>query len=91
MADEKQWLQNKIDELRKYVGLIVEEYDEARLTKAEAMARIGIMCKDSLTTTYDHAFTEGINAADLDGDSEEEVDVDFEFEEGEEDEGEEDA
>jgi len=77
MANEREWLENKTTELRKYVALIFDEYDEGRLTKAEAMARVGIMCKDSLSTTYDHAFTEGINAADLDPDSDE---VEYEFE-----------
>lgn len=83
MPDEKQWLTNKTAELRKYIMLVIDEYDNGRITLDAAGARIGIMCKDSLSSTYDHAFTEGINAADLDGDSTEE-EIDFEFEEDDE-------
>lgn len=88
MPNENQWVLNKTAELRKYVMLIIDEYDNGRLTLAAAEARIGIMCKDSLNTTYDHAFTEGINAADLDPDGELEEEFDVEFEE-DDDEGEE--
>jgi hypothetical protein len=76
--DEKQWLQNKIDELRKYVGLIITEYDDGLLTRNAADTRIAIMCKDSMSTTYDHAFAVGVASAELTGDdSEPEVEIDF--------------
>jgi hypothetical protein len=79
--DEKQWLDNKTRELRKYVGLLVTEYDDGLITRQALDARVAIMCKDSMSTTYDHAFTMGVESAVLTGDDESEIEIEFDDEE----------
>jgi len=81
VSNEQHWLAKKQDELRKYIMLIIDEYDNGKTTLDAAGARIGLMCKAFLGYTYDHAFTEGINAADLDDDPDGEETVEFEIDE----------
>lgn len=81
MTKEQEWLANKQSELRHYIMLIIDEYDNGRITLDAAGARIGIMCKDSLGTTYDHAFAKGIDAANLDDDPDGNESIEFDIDE----------
>lgn len=83
------WLDNKLKELRGYINQIIEDYDNGVLTLDQAKVRIAIMCKDSLTYTFDKAFSEGVGAAELDPDSDDDLEeFDITFEEDEEEDNE---
>ena len=57
---------------------IVTDYDDAKLTREDAMNQIAKVVSNATARVYDTAFTDGLVAADLDGDSTEEIDVEFE-------------
>jgi hypothetical protein len=75
--DEKKWLQNKTRELHKYVGLLITAYDDGLITRQALDARVAILCENYMSTTYNHAFTLGLESAELTGDDTDELDFDF--------------
>jgi len=85
---EKQWLAAETAETRRLFGLVITNYDDGRLTLADAKHQAAVIIEATLSRVYDKGFTAGINAADLDGDSVEEGEIDFDFR-GEDEEGEE--
>lgn len=72
-----------LEGLKRYISGIIDDYDNGKLTLGDAKDRINNMCKDALCTTYDSAFAEGIESAELDDDPDEEIE--FEIEEGDDD------
>lgn len=79
--NEKKWLEMAVAEAFRLIDENVHEYDEGAATLAEMKSGVHKIVSDTLSRVYDHAFTEGINAADLDNDStEEEFDVEFDDE-----------